>query len=50
MFCGFNHQEAMDSLTREKEARVASERLQASLSEDLRRAQQDITSSNQKVV
>ncbi|KAL3503429.1 hypothetical protein ACH5RR_037878 [Cinchona calisaya] len=41
--------EAMDSFTREKEARIAAERLQSSLSEDLKRAQQDIASSNQKI-
>ncbi|XP_027172595.1 kinesin-like protein KIN-14N [Coffea eugenioides] len=41
--------EALDSFTREKEARVAAERLQSSLSEDLKRAQQDIASSNQKI-
>lgn len=40
----------MDSFNREKEARVAAERLQSSLSEDLKRAQQDIASSNQKVL
>ncbi|KAL3508549.1 hypothetical protein ACH5RR_027950 [Cinchona calisaya] len=41
--------EAMDSLTREKEARLALERLQASLSEDHKRAQEDIASSSQKI-
>ncbi|KAI5642204.1 hypothetical protein M9H77_00282 [Catharanthus roseus] len=41
--------EALDSFSREKEARAAAERLQASLSEDLKRAQQDNASSNQKI-
>ena len=50
MVCVFDYQEALDSFTREKEARVAAERLQSSLSEDLKRAQQDIASSNQKVL
>jgi kinesin family member C1 len=41
--------EALDSFSREKDGRVATERLQASLSEDLKRAQQDNASSNKKV-
>lgn len=44
-----NYQEALDSLAREKDSRVALERLQASLSEELKRTQQDNASSNQKV-
>lgn len=39
----------MDSLSREKEARLAAERLQTSLKEDLEKAQQEQQSSNQKV-
>ncbi|KAL8498450.1 hypothetical protein ACS0TY_021687 [Phlomoides rotata] len=41
--------ETLDSLGREKEARLGAERLQASLSEDLKRLQQDIANSNQKI-
>ncbi|KAL2453732.1 Kinesin-3 [Abeliophyllum distichum] len=41
--------EALDSLAREKDDRAALERLQASLSEELKRTQQDNASSNQKV-
>ncbi|KAK4484414.1 hypothetical protein RD792_006993, partial [Penstemon davidsonii] len=41
--------EALDSLAREKDSRIASERLQASLSEELKRTQQDNASANQKV-
>ncbi|KAL8506117.1 hypothetical protein ACS0TY_017108 [Phlomoides rotata] len=41
--------ETLDSLGREKEARLAAERLQASLSEDLKRLQQDIANSKQKI-
>ncbi|CAA3010936.1 kinesin KIN-14N [Olea europaea subsp. europaea] len=41
--------EALDSLAREKDSRVALERLQASLSEELKRTQQDNASSNQKI-
>lgn len=39
----------MDSLARERELRLAAEKLQASLSEDLRRSQLDNASANQKV-
>ena len=39
----------MDCLTREKEARLNIERSQASLSEELARAQRDLLSANQKV-
>lgn len=35
---------------KEKEARVAAERLQASLAEALKRAQQDNAAANQKVL
>ncbi|KAL2523662.1 Kinesin-3 [Abeliophyllum distichum] len=41
--------EALDSLAREKDDRAALERLQASLSEELKRTQQDNASSNQKI-
>ncbi|XP_042040086.1 kinesin-like protein KIN-14N [Salvia splendens] len=41
--------EALDSLARERDSRVAAEKLQASLSEDLRQSQLDNTSANQKV-
>ncbi|KAL3821537.1 hypothetical protein ACJIZ3_007442 [Penstemon smallii] len=41
--------EALDSLAREKDSRIASERLQASISEELKRTQQDNASANQKV-
>ncbi|KAI3466204.1 hypothetical protein Pfo_022867 [Paulownia fortunei] len=41
--------EALDSLGREKDCRLAAERLQASLSEELKRTQQDNTSANQKI-
>nr|GMD56174.1 kinesin-like protein KIN-14N [Ipomoea batatas] len=41
--------EALNSLNREKEARVAAETLQASLSEEHKRAQQDLTTANQKI-
>ena len=40
----------MDSLTREKEARLVAERLQASLSDELGRAQRDHLSASQKVM
>ncbi|KAF5461053.1 hypothetical protein F2P56_020880 [Juglans regia] len=40
---------AMESLAREKEARLSIERTQASLSEELARAQQELLSSNQKI-
>ncbi|KAK6946834.1 Kinesin motor domain [Dillenia turbinata] len=40
---------AMDACMREKEARVAAERLQASLSEELGKAQQEQSSANQKI-
>lgn len=39
----------MESLAREKEARLSIERTQASLSEELARAQQELLSSSQKV-
>lgn len=39
----------MDSFSREKEARDAVEKLQASVSEELKRSQQDNSSANQKV-
>uniref|UniRef100_A0A2N9J3Z5 Kinesin-like protein n=1 Tax=Fagus sylvatica TaxID=28930 RepID=A0A2N9J3Z5_FAGSY len=40
---------AMDSLAREKEARLNMERSQTSLSEELARAQRDLLSANQKI-
>ncbi|KAG6637507.1 kinesin-like protein KIN-14N isoform X1 [Carya illinoinensis] len=40
---------AMDSLTKEKEARLNFERTQASLSEELARAQRELLSANQKI-
>lgn len=39
----------MDDLSREKEARIAAERLQSSLSEDLEKARQEQQTSSQKV-
>jgi len=39
----------MDELSREKEARIAAEKLQASLSVDLEKVNQEQQSSNQKV-
>lgn len=39
----------IDSLTREKEARLAAERLQGSLSDDLGKSQRELASANQKV-
>ncbi|XP_057790680.1 kinesin-like protein KIN-14N isoform X1 [Salvia miltiorrhiza] len=41
--------EALDSLARERDLRVAAEKLQASLSEDLRRSQLDNDSANHKI-
>ncbi|XP_075487437.1 kinesin-like protein KIN-14C isoform X2 [Primulina tabacum] len=41
--------EALDSLAREKDSRLAAQRLQASLSEDLKRAQEDNVGANQKI-
>ncbi|KAK9268364.1 hypothetical protein L1049_000113 [Liquidambar formosana] len=41
---------AVDSLTKEKEARLAAERVQGSLSEDLGKAQRELLSANQKVL
>ncbi|KAH6775566.1 kinesin 3 [Perilla frutescens var. hirtella] len=41
--------EAMDSLARERDLRLAAEKLQASLSDDLRRTQLDNASANQKI-
>ncbi|XP_052208620.1 kinesin-like protein KIN-14N isoform X2 [Diospyros lotus] len=40
---------AMDSLAREKEAKAAAEKLQASVSEELRIAQRENSSANQKI-
>ncbi|CAL5341807.1 hypothetical protein CsSME_00026283 [Camellia sinensis var. sinensis] len=40
---------AVDSLAKEKEAKVAAERMQASLSEELRSAQRENSSANQKI-
>lgn len=39
----------MDSLAREEETRLNIERIQASLSEELARAQRELSSANQKV-
>lgn len=39
----------MESLVKEKEARLNFERSQATLSEDLERAQRELQTSNQKV-
>ncbi|KAG8365029.1 hypothetical protein BUALT_Bualt18G0060500 [Buddleja alternifolia] len=41
--------EALDSLAREKDSRLAAERLQSSLSEELKRTQKDNASANQKI-
>ncbi|KZV56429.1 kinesin-3 [Dorcoceras hygrometricum] len=41
--------EALDSLAREKDSRLAAQRLQASLSEDLKRAQEDNVGASQKI-
>ncbi|KAL6543204.1 Kinesin-like protein KIN-14C [Orobanche hederae] len=41
--------EALDSLHREKDSRLVAERLQVSLSEELKRTQQDNASNNQKI-
>ncbi|KAL8046444.1 hypothetical protein ABFS82_08G179000 [Erythranthe guttata] len=41
--------EALDSLGREKDSRLEAERLQASLSEELKRTQQDNATANQKI-
>ncbi|XP_051135566.1 kinesin-like protein KIN-14N [Andrographis paniculata] len=41
--------EALDSLGREKEARLAAEKLKASLSEELKKAQEENASSNHKI-
>ncbi|XP_051133552.1 kinesin-like protein KIN-14N [Andrographis paniculata] len=41
--------ETLDCLARERDARIAAERLQSTLSEDLSRAQQDNASVNQKI-
>ncbi|GER56568.1 kinesin-like protein [Striga asiatica] len=41
--------EALDSLSREKEYRLAADRMQVSLSEELKRSQQDNASTNQKI-
>lgn len=40
----------MDSLTREKEARLAAERLQTSLTDELGKAQREHLSASQKVI
>lgn len=42
-------QAAVESLTKEKEARLIMERSQASISEELARAQRELSSANQKV-
>lgn len=47
--CEFVRQEAVDAYNREKHARDTAEKLQVSLSEELKRAQQDTASANQKV-
>ncbi|KAG9160007.1 hypothetical protein Leryth_005742 [Lithospermum erythrorhizon] len=41
--------EALDSMSKEKEARITAERLQASVSDELKRAQQDRDSCTQKI-
>lgn len=41
--------EALDSLARERDSRLAAQRLQASLSEELKRAQEDNVGANQKI-
>ncbi|CAA3008959.1 kinesin KIN-14N [Olea europaea subsp. europaea] len=41
--------EALDSLAREKDAKLAAERLHSSLSEELKRTQEDSASANQKI-
>ncbi|XP_022877512.1 kinesin-like protein KIN-14N [Olea europaea var. sylvestris] len=41
--------EALESLAKEKDARLAAERMQDSLSEELKRTQQDSCSANQKI-
>jgi kinesin family protein C1 len=41
--------DALDSYNRENEARIAAERLQASFSEDVKRAQSDVASGNQMI-
>lgn len=43
------NQEAMDGLTKERQARLDIERSQKSLSEELGRAQRELSSANQKV-
>ncbi|KAL2247583.1 kinesin-like protein KIN-14N [Sesamum indicum] len=45
----FDKLEALDSLSKERDSRLATERLQASLSEELKRTQQDNASANQKM-
>lgn len=45
-----NNQAAMESFTKEREARIAAERLQTTLSEELGRAQRESTTTNQKVI
>lgn len=45
-----NNQDAMDSYTREKEARAAVEKVKASLSEELAKTQQEKLNANQKVM
>lgn len=46
----FDHhcQAAVESLTKEKEARLIMERSQASISEELTRAQRELSSANQR--
>lgn len=49
-FYGFcNYKVAVESLEKEREARINFERSQATLSDDLGRAQRDLQSANQKV-
>lgn len=45
----YHCQAAVESLTKEKEARLIMERSQASISEELARAQRELSSANQKV-
>lgn len=45
----YHCQAAVESLAKEKEARLIMERSQASLTEELARAQRELSSANQKV-
>lgn len=45
----FKHKAAVDSLVKEREARLDIERSHTTLSEDIGRAQREIQSANQKV-